>query len=208
MFSVFEWLRFSGTRCGDCRLRVWPNSRQARAVLTIVVIALVVGITPRPGSGQAVKAQDFQMVVFDPPADAPGFSLPDVQGRSINLDAFRNRYVLLNFWATWCAPCVREMPSLQRLENMLGAEVLSVVAVSVDRSGREASVKGFVSDRQIDFDVLLDSKGQVQRIYGARELPSTFLIDPQGRIVAAAKGERDWSSKPAMSYFSKVIAGQ
>lgn len=173
-----------------------------------MAIACLLGFTPGPGDAHEAKLHGFDMVAFDPPADAPGFDLPDVRDRQIGLPAFRGRFVLLNFWATWCAPCVREMPSLQRLEDTLGTKGISVVAISLDKPGREAKVKDFASDLDIRFKVLLDSQGVAQKLYGARELPSTFLIDPAGKIVAAAKGERDWASDEAISYFSEIMKGR
>ncbi len=146
------------------------------------------------------------MVAFEPPVPAPAIELPDIAADTTSLAAYRGRYVLLNFWATWCAPCVREMPSLQKLEDALGQEVLSVVAVYVDRAGEEGKVKAFTARMALRFKVILDSKGVAQGTYGARELPSTFLINPAGEIVAAAKGERDWASDEAISYFTEIVA--
>lgn len=177
-------------------------------MLRIVMIALAVLLIPQNSRSHAPEFHGFKMVEFKPSAPAPDFSLPDVAGTKKGLKDFRGRYVLLNFWATWCAPCIREMPSLQKLEDRLRDQSLSVVAVSVDAPGDKSKVERFMRDLDLSFTVLLDSTFAVQNIYGANELPSTFLIDPNGEIIAAAKGERDWASAEAVSFFDENIRPQ
>lgn len=159
-----------------------------------------------PGATHAPELHGFRMVVFQPPAAAPGFRLAGLRTAEIALENFRGRFVLLNFWATWCPPCIEELPSLQALAGELAGEGLSVVAISVDKPEDQAKVARFATDLGLTFAIPLDSENAIAKVHGVREFPSTFLIDPEGRIVAAAKGERDWASKDAVSYFREHLA--
>jgi len=91
---------------------------------------------------------------------APNFSLPDLEGKKVSLTDFKGKVVLLNIWATWCAPCVEEMPSMEKLYQELKGEDFELLAISVDESGAEA-VKPFLEKLKIGFPVLLDTKGEI-----------------------------------------------
>lgn len=157
-----------------------------------------------PVAAHAPQHHHFKLVDFSRPAPAPAFSLNDLTESPISLADFQGRYVLLNFWATWCVPCVREMPALEKLYQKLRAHGLVVVAIATDAEGT-AKVEPFVRKYHLTFPVLLDANQNVSQRYGARDLPSTFLLDPQGNVIAAAKGERDWFSPQALSYMQEVL---
>jgi peroxiredoxin len=114
-------------------------------------------------------------------APAPAFELADISGRSISLDAYRGKVVLLNFWATWCGPCRLEMPAFQsRYENY--DDELAVIAVN---NGEDPKiVQTFIDELGLTFDVLLDPQTEVQRIYQVSGFPTTFIIDAEGIIRA------------------------
>jgi cytochrome c biogenesis protein CcmG/thiol:disulfide interchange protein DsbE len=113
-----------------------------------------------------------------PGMEAPDFELADASGKKISLRSLRGRPVLLNFWATWCAPCVEEMPSLENLHKRVGDE-LAVVTVSVDEDW--AAVKKFFP-RGTSLPVLLDTSKEVPKRYGSEKYPETFLIDSRGKL--------------------------
>jgi len=124
---------------------------------------------------------------------APDFSLPRLGGDGeVSLASLRGRVVLLNFWATWCAPCEAEMPAMQRLHEQLSREGFDLLAVSVDES--QADVQAFAQRLQLDFPILLDPQRGVSRLYQTFRYPESFLIDGNGVVVERYVGSRDWSS--------------
>ncbi len=124
---------------------------------------------------------------------AADFTLEDLSGRTITLASLRGKVIFLNFWATWCAPCLDEMPSMQALyDQMRGNADFVMLAVSQDQRGRQA-VKPFIDKNGFRFQILLDPEGQLAESYGLRGVPETFIIDRSGRIVAHHAGAFDWS---------------
>ncbi len=148
---------------------------------------------------------NFNLVEFKRPFPAPSFSLSQLSQTSKTLDDYQGHYVLLNFWATWCLPCLQEMPSLEKLYQRFQDQGLVVVAISSDEEGA-SQVEPFVQRLKLTFPILLDADQTVSQKYGARNLPSTFLIDPDGNVIGAAKGERDWYSEGAQSYIAELLA--
>lgn len=132
---------------------------------------------------------------LDTGAPAPDFAYPTLVGDTISLAALRGEVVLLNIWATWCPPCVREMPSMQRLYELLGDQGLRIVAVSVDAPGALGDVRSFVHEYGLEFDILLNPGGGIQDAYAVNGLPTTFLIDRDGRIRRKVLGGTDWMSQ-------------
>jgi thiol-disulfide isomerase/thioredoxin len=136
--------------------------------------------------------------VFEEPVDAPQVAFTRRDGTEVTLSQFEGRVVLLNFWATWCAPCVEEMPTLDALEADLRERGLSVLAVSEDRGGRDV-VEPFLRDKlQLDeLGIYLDPTGTLAQAFGLRGMPTTYLIDAQGRIVGGMEGPADWNGPAA-----------
>ena len=122
---------------------------------------------------------------------APGFVLQTRDGTEVSLENLKGKTVLLNFWATWCPPCVMEMPSLSRLQTLLKPRGLEVVAISLDGSWQE--VEAFSTKHPLSMNVLLDAQGEVAGRYGALRLPITFLIDRNGKIAKTYLGPREWT---------------
>ncbi|HMA90664.1 MAG TPA: TlpA disulfide reductase family protein [Burkholderiales bacterium] len=122
-------------------------------------------------------------------------SLPDLQGRMHRLSDYRGKVVLLNFWASWCAPCRAEMPSIENLRRELRGEPFTVLAVNVDEDASAA--RRFAERADIGFTVLVDGDGRAARAWGARALPTTFIIGPDGRVRYSHIGARDWSDERA-----------
>lgn len=137
---------------------------------------------------------------------APEFTLMNTQGENVSLSSYRGKFILLNFWATWCPPCVKEMPALSDLHNTLNRPEggLSVVAIHVGPA--LATVNQFLNDRPVSFDVLIDSDMSLAS-WEVAGLPTTFLICPSGKIIYKAVGEREWNS-PAMQQLLKEIMQQ
>ncbi len=123
---------------------------------------------------------------------APDFTLPDLEGKLHGLAEFRGRVVVLNFWATWCPPCIDEMPSLQRLHRALADRGVAVVAVSVDE--RLSDVPAFVQKFDLTFSVLSDEGKKVSRKYQTFKYPETYILDREGRLKSKVVGPRDWAA--------------
>ena len=156
--------------------------------------------------GHSAARHSVRLVEFNPPASAPDFRLPVLNGGSVSLAHYRGRFLLLNFWATWCPPCLKEMPSMERLSRRLSDYPFAVLAVSLDEEG-SAEVATFIEKLAVTFTIALDPDSKVAAVYGGTQLPTTFLIDPGGRVVAAAKGERDWGSENVFEFLVERING-
>ena len=134
---------------------------------------------------------------------APGFQLRSLAGGTGDIGALRGRVVLVNFWATWCPPCVQEMPSLERLHRALGGEGLSVLGVSVDED--EAAVREFVSRHGMTFPILRDPGGRTAASYRTTGYPETFVIGPDGTILRILVGPAEWDTPEALAYFRGLL---
>ena len=123
----------------------------------------------------------------------PAVNLSNPDGRTLNLGALQGTPVLLNLWATWCAPCVKEMPSFETLYRRFRSQGLTVLAVSLDKD-RSAKVQEFVDKYKLSFPVLLDTEGVAEKLYPSFTIPFTYVIDKQGRVAARIDGAKDWES--------------
>ena len=124
----------------------------------------------------------------------------------MKLSDYRGRVVFLNFWATWCPPCRDEMPSMERLHKLLGGRGLEIVAVDLQEP--KDTVQKFVKDNSLTFTVLLDAQGAVGGAWGAQSIPTTYLIDRKGRILARSVGGRQWDSADMVALFEAVLAAE
>jgi len=135
---------------------------------------------------------------------APEFALPDVDGNIRHLSSFRGRVVLLNFWATWCPPCRAEMAALEVLYQSYKHQGFEVVAVASDVQGVEA-VQPFMSQHQLTFLPLLDTATRVTRTYGVTTLPTSYILDREGRLVTVEVGSRDWTTAESRALIASVL---
>lgn len=182
-------------------------SPKRRRSLPLVPAAIVVALAV----AAAVKAYEIsrhsRALPHDPlavqPLDrpAPPFALADRQGNRVRLADFEGRWVLLNFWATWCDPCRVEMPSMERLAKALAGEDFQMLAVSVDESWEP--VDAFFKDERPGFRVLHDGEAKWAQAFGTSKFPETYLIGPDGRLKAKFVGPRDWSDPAFEEYFAK-----
>ena len=136
--------------------------------------------------------------------NAPNFTLKNLDGKEISLNQFRGKHVLINFWATWCGPCKIEMPSLEALYERFKDRNFVLLAISNDMFGANI-VKPFVKAHNINFPVLLDQRLKVSNTFGVVSLPTTFMIDPQGKIIGALFGAEDWATPSNILYFENLL---
>ena len=121
---------------------------------------------------------------------APEFALEDLDGVTHRLADYRGRVVIVNFWATWCPPCREEMPSMQRAWEKLESE--GIVMLAVNGGEDEDTVFQFTANYPVEFPLLLDRDSKVTGEWPVRGLPTTFVVDPRGRLVYRAIGGREW----------------
>jgi peroxiredoxin len=129
----------------------------------------------------------------------------DVPPRPRGLADYRGQVVLLNIWATWCKPCEVEMPSIERLYRELGPRGLRVVAVSVDDPGTDATIRAWVNERGLTFDVVHDPSGRIQEAYQTTGVPETFVIGRDGVIRKKVIGAVNWNSAANRSLIAQLL---
>jgi peroxiredoxin len=127
--------------------------------------------------------------------EAPGFELEGPDGKTYSLADMQGKPVIVNFWATWCPPCRAEMPAMQRAWEQLEAEGVMLVAINVGESKGE--IDAFLEQVPVDFPLPMDTDMGVSQSWPMRGLPTTFVVDPDGRLVYRAQGEREWDN-PAL----------
>ncbi len=125
-----------------------------------------------------------------PGAAAPSLALKDLQGTSRALDQYRGKVVIVNFWATWCEPCIEEMPSLEKLMSRLPRDSATVLAVNLGE--REVRIKSFVQKTGITFPVLLDRDGVAKKAWKVGGVPATFVLDAKGKVRYSHVGSLDF----------------
>lgn len=162
-----------------------------------------------PGAaGPSTAARGSGLGEFTPleaPRPAPDVDFTTRAGEPVRLSSFRHRLVLINLWATWCGPCVREMPSLDRLQAKLGGD-LTILAISEDRGGAK-TVDPFLAKHGIKtLTAYLDPSGAVAHAFGVQGLPTSFLIDGDGRVLGSLEGAADWDSPAMMALLRHYIA--
>ena len=163
---------------------------------------------PRVGVKRGLTLDDSirELELIRPPRPkvADDFTIPTADGKSFRLSAHRGRPIFINFWATWCPPCLEEMPAMERLWQAQKESGLVMLAVTVDANPK--LVAPFVERHAFTFTVGLDTKMELAQTYGVRALPSSFVIDRDGRLTAIAVGPRVWDSVPAHALIERLTA--
>jgi thiol-disulfide isomerase/thioredoxin len=196
--------------------RRFPSPFIAVAAIAAIAFAgaLTAVLTHRTGgSGGALPLAGTvaHFSLSNPRLPAPPVLIQDADGKEISLAEFRGRVVLVNFWATWCAPCLKEMPALDRLEGRLGGDDFEVIAVSIDRTGKAAAEPWLRQNGIQHLKVYLDPQSRAPFAFrgvlgtSSIELPVSVLIDRQGRVVGSLKGAAEWDSSEAEALIRAVM---
>lgn len=169
------------------------------ALVVAVIAATAVAVTRYLGTeltplGVGTRAPDFSA------------STVDFTPTKRSLHDYRGQVVLLNVWATWCAPCRAEMPSIERLYQQFGPRGLKVVAVSADDPGADSTIRAFVREYHLTFDVLHDTTKTVERLYQLTGYPETVIIGRDGIIRKKIAGATDWSSEGNQRVVSELLS--
>ncbi len=128
---------------------------------------------------------------------APSFTVQDSE-REISLSQFRGQIVILNFWASWCAPCIAETPSLVNMQSRLQTKGIIVVAISADKD--EAAYRRFIKNYGINFLTVRDPSERIQHMYGTMQLPETYIIDREGLLRRKFVNSVDWNSPDVVAF--------
>ena len=157
----------------------------ALSLITLLCIAPAAAQLPLP-------ELSHELTRLSTPIQAPDFQLEDMDGEKYSLESYRGKVVILNFWATWCPPCRREIPSMEALHQAFRDEAFAILAINEWET--EDHVFAFMGQLPVEpsFPILLDLDSEVATSFGVKGLPTTLLLDPQGRIVYRAVGGRDF----------------
>lgn len=171
-----------------------------------LAIALAAGLLLISGPAWAGIPGSAGLGVDQPPDPiaAPDFTLPTLAGGKTELSALRGRVVLLHFWASWCPPCREELPQLTAMAAR-HKDGLTLLAVDADSSDADGAAR-FVAAHGIGLPIAIDAHDKVHQDYGIRALPTTYLIDRQGKIVGRIVGARDWNSPAAQRLIKGLLA--
>jgi thiol-disulfide isomerase/thioredoxin len=158
------------------------------------------------GAGELAVGAMANFTVAEQPKPAPPGRFIDGAGRELKLEDFRGKVVLLDFWATWCVPCRREMPAFDRLQAELGGKDFHIIALSIDRQSFPA-IKKFYADLGIKHLVMYNDKTmKLMRSFGAYGLPTTVLLDPKGNEVGRLIGPAAWHKAEAKALLRHIIS--
>ncbi|MGB5831856.1 MAG: TlpA disulfide reductase family protein [Thiohalocapsa sp.] len=138
----------------------------------------------------AAAAEGPLLTAMPDQPEAPGFDLSGPDGTRSSLEAMRGKPVIVNFWATWCPPCRAEMPSMQRAWEQIEDEGILMVAVNVGEDAQ--TIEEFTEQLPVDFPLPMDLDSRVTQSWPMNGLPTTFVVDPDGRLAYRAQGEREW----------------
>ena len=179
-----------------------------RAVLALSLMLLLVpaALAAEDEAGTPDHTRLGEFVPVSPPHPAPPISFLDRDGNTVSLSDFAGRLVVLNLWATWCAPCLREMPSLDRLQERLGDDV-TVLAISEDRGGSKI-VRPFIEKLGLkSLKFYLDPKSGAEQALKVQGLPTSFVIDRKGNLLGRVEGAAEWDSPKLLKTLKSFLQG-
>tara|TARA_B100000579_G_C22829014_1_gene854839 strand:+ start:1409 stop:2002 length:594 start_codon:yes stop_codon:yes gene_type:complete len=165
-----------------------PNAHSKKAELTDEDIKLLKSLRITPPSIW-IEAHNFKGELND--------------GSTINLKDYHHRFVLLNFWATWCVPCLKEMPDLEKVYKKMGSKKLVVLAVGMGED--KSSIRNFAEKHDFTFPMIADSTLEIARLYGVENIPITYLINPEGIIIGRAIGVREWANTELIEFMDSKL---
>ncbi len=178
-----------------------------RKLLAVLYTAFLIGANPGFADVAALREGDMKkLALHEAPVAIPEVVLLDAEDGEHSLAEYRGKWVVLNFWATWCAPCRREMPSLERLQAAMPE--LAVVPVATGRNAVEGIRRFFDEAGVKALPILRDPQSELARGMGVMGLPVTVILNPEGQEVARLIGDAEWDSDSAKAVLGALVAGQ
>ena len=150
----------------------------------------------------------YQAMNIEPlsaPKQAPAFKLEKLDGQQAQLSDYSGKLILLNFWATWCTPCRHEMPAMEKLWQKYQDQGFVMLGVSNDSERHKKRVKTFVRKMDLSFPILLDTESEVSDLYDVSGIPVSYLISPEGQLLAEIVGIREWASGEAFALVESLL---
>ncbi len=178
-----------------------------RVALAAAAGTLAATAWPRKPRAAGLPSLTEGLEPVSPPAPVPDGVFMTADGATHTLAEFKGRGMVVNLWATWCAPCVAEMPALEALSKALAPHDVAVLPLSSDRGGASVVQAWFSAHGITGLPVLLDPKGVMGHAFNVRGIPTTVIIDKSGRVVARLEGAADWSVPEAQTLILKLVAG-
>jgi peroxiredoxin len=169
-------------------------------ILFVFIACVILIVFLREERGSILKSTK----PIQPGFEVPDFAFPDIDGKEVSLSDQRGKVVLVNVWATWCPPCRKEMPSMQRLYEKFKGENFEILAVSIDSAGRE-TVAPFMRKMNLTFPALLDQEETIRPLYGITGVPESFIIDKRGILVKKIIGPINWATPEVFLFFKDLI---
>ncbi|MDP5359525.1 MAG: TlpA family protein disulfide reductase [Paracoccaceae bacterium] len=153
-----------------------------------------------------LRTGDMRKLMFhSAPMAGSDVAFTGQDGTEMTLSDFQGQYVVLNFWATWCAPCRKEMPHLSALQTQLGGDAMQVVTIATGRNPRPAMERFFAEIGVDNLPLHTDPRQALARNLGILGLPVTIILDPEGQEIARMQGDADWSSESALAIMQALL---
>jgi peroxiredoxin len=179
-----------------------PESKKKIVFLFVLVVCFSLFIF-----GYLIKDCQDEKKIIAKGDRAPEFRLPALDGRFVDLAGYRGRVVMVHFWATWCPPCVEEMPTLEKLYQKLKGTDFELLTISVDEGSKDV-VLSFMKKHGLTIPVLLDSGKAVSGLYGTFRFPETYIADRGGVVRYKAIGPRDWGRPENERIVKDILDGR
>lgn len=168
-------------------------------ILGIFIVLFIVGIM--------LKGRQHAQKVIANGDRAPEFTLPAQDNRLVSLSNFKGRVVMVHFWATWCPPCVEELPTLDKLYRALQGEDFEMLAISVNEEGADAVVP-FMRKNRLNVPVLFDPEKSIAGLYGTFKFPETYIVDRQGIVRYKVIGPKNWEDPAAIQLLRDIMSAR
>jgi peroxiredoxin len=184
-------------------------SRPAAALIALFFAFAAWSLAAQPAKAgdhpwYADSLEKLGFKVFAQPVPLPEFVAETLGGGTASLSSSRGKVLLLNFWATWCPPCQAEMPSIQTLWDKTKGSAFTVMGISI---GEKAdTVRAFIAKKKYTYPIYLDTGSKIGMLYGASSIPTTYIVDKQGRAIAGIIGGASYDSPQAAAIFAELVA--
>ncbi len=181
-----------------------------RKLITALLYTALASVANTAAAQDIAALRDGDMrklAVHNAPMEGTDVAFTSEDGSEMTLAAYEGQYVVLNFWATWCAPCRKEMPQLSALQAAMGGPDMQVVTIATGRNPRPAMERFFMEIGVDNLPLHTDARQSMARSLGVLGLPVTLILDREGNEIARLQGDADWSSESAMAILSALIAG-